>query len=248
MAESIAGMITERILVLTTTAPVALAAVRSLPGLRVAVQAGHMWLRGVPAPPVPLATAIRALAVVASYELDTEGNLFPAGGLTPTGRLPELAWQPIREFVPLELPTAALPAQHPPHYQVQLVPTGQVEPGAAVLTTLSAWKAYAEGAQQVRLEQLRFAVSARQQVLVLGTPLPTVPGQELWVRHDILLPAGLDFASPLLAELVAAKLNPAREALVLFDAAGTWQRVPWSSLQPATRSAIRLTQVGSQAG
>jgi hypothetical protein len=230
----------ERLLVLASPDRPTLGAVRHLPGLQAAEAAGQLWLRGLPATgELPL--AVRALPAVQAYELDAQGRLFVAGQRTPTALLPALAWQPLAEFVPLEIPTAALPAQVAPRYQVRLVPSGRAQAGAALLTTLAAWQAYAEAAPESRLRPLRFAASAEGQVLVLGTPLPPLASQEYWQQGSLLLPAGFDFEAALLGPLLAQQLNAEADALLLFAADGSWERVPLAHLVPATRSAVRLT-------
>ncbi|MDJ0364648.1 hypothetical protein QMK33_05745 [Hymenobacter sp. H14-R3] len=231
---------TERILVLAEAQRAALGTVRDQPGLLVAADAGQLWLRGLPATgPLPL--ALRQLPALAAYVADAAGRLFPAGRPTPTGRLPLLAWQPITAFVPLELPTAALPGQPPALVPVRLVPSAQPRPGAALRTSLAAWQAYAETAPAVRLACLRFAVSSHGQALLLGTPLPPLPGQEYWLASGLLLPAGFEFELPIAAPLVAAQLTHGGERFVLFEATGQYEVVPTAQLHPATRAAIRLT-------
>ena len=231
---------TERVLVLAQSDREALGNVRALPGLQVAAAQGQLWLRGLPATgPLPL--AVRALPATAAYTLDAQGRLFPLGSLTPTAQLPALAWQPIHEALPLELLTAALPAQGAPRYRVQLVPSARPEPGAALLTTLAAWQKCAETAPEIRLRGLRFAVAADQRVLLLGTPLPPIPGQEYWLQERLPLPAGYDFEAPLLAPLLTQQLNPAGDAVLLMAADGSWERVPNAHLIPVTRGAVRLT-------
>jgi hypothetical protein len=234
---------TQRVLILAAADREILGSVRHLPGLQAAEAAGQLWLRGLPvAGELPL--AVRGLPAVAAYSLDAQGRLFPPGQLTPTAQLPALAWLPIREFVPLELPTAALPAQGAPTYRVQLTPSARAEAGVALLTTLETWQAYAETAPEIRLQSLRFAVAADQRVLLLGTPLPPISGQEYWLSEGLLLPAGFDFEAPLLAPLLAQKLNPVGEDVLLFAADGSWERVPKAHLLPVTRSAVRLTVEG----
>jgi hypothetical protein len=230
----------ERLLVLAAHDLPALGAVRPVPGLLVAADGGQLWLRGLPATgELPL--AVRALPAIAAYALDEQNRLFPAGHLTPTGRLPALAWQPIQEFLPLEIPTAALPAQASPTYRVRLVPSARGAASAALLTTLDAWVAYAETAPEIRLRGLRFAVSAAARVLLLGTPLPPIAGQEHWLTAGLLLPAGFDFEAPFIAPLLASQLRAAGEDVVLFAADGSWERVPQAHLVSATRGAVRRT-------
>ncbi|WBO86873.1 hypothetical protein [Hymenobacter yonginensis] len=218
-----------------------LGSVRHLPGLQAAEIAGQLWLGGLPAVgelPLP----VRGLPAEAIYGLDAEGRLFPNGQRTPTARLPVgLAWQPLRVFVPLELPTAALPAQGIPSYRVRLRPSASAVAAAGLLTTLAAWHAYAETAPEVRLHCLRFAVAADARVLLLGTPLPPLPGQELWLREGLLLPAGFDFEAPLLAPLLRQKLQSSPDDVLLFAADGSWERMPNAAILPVTRSAVRLT-------
>jgi hypothetical protein len=230
----------ERILELPARDRQALGTVRHLPGLRVAEAAGQLWLRGLPARgELPL--AVRTLPAAGVYTLDAHERLFPLGQRTPTRQLPALTWQPIAEFVSLELPTAALPAQSPPPYRLRLVPSGRAVSGTALLTTLPAWHAYAATAPAIRLRHLRFAASADGRVLVLGTPLPPIASQEYWPQQGLLLPAGFDLEAPLLAPLLARQLNPAADAVVLFAPDGSWERIPHAHLVPATRSAVRLT-------
>jgi hypothetical protein len=234
-------MITERILVLAEAQRAALGTVRDQPGLRAAdTDAGQLWLRGLPATgPLPL--ALRQLPALASYEADAEGRLFPGGRPTPTGRLPLLAWQPIQAFIPLALPTAALPGRPPAPVPVQLLPSAAPRPSAALLTTLAALKSYAEAAPAVRLAGLRFAVSARGQALVMGTPLPPLPGQEYWLSAGLLLPAGFDFDVPLVAMLLAGQQVAAPEDVLLFFADGQYEVIAAAQLHRLTRSALRLT-------
>lgn len=233
-------MMTERVFVLALADRKILGSVRNVPGLQVAETAAALWLRGLPATgDLPL--AVRTLPATATYVLDAQGRLFSPGSRTPTAQLPALAWQAIPAFVPLTLPTAALPAQGAPRYRVRLAPSSRAEAGAALLTTLAAWHAYADTAPEIRLTRLRFAVAADRRVLLLGTPLPPVAGQEHWLRAGLLLPAGFDFEAPLLAPLLAQQLNPARDATLLFAADGSWERILNENIVPVTRSAVRLT-------
>ncbi|RSK36272.1 hypothetical protein [Hymenobacter metallilatus] len=229
----------ELILVLPAARHAALATVRDQPGLHCALAPdGRLWLRGLPPePPLP----VQQLPAEARYHLDAAGRLFPVGRATPTGQLPAgLAWQPVRTFAPLGLPVAALPSLVPAPAPAALVPLPEARPGAAILTTLAALQQYAETAPAIRLERLRFAVAGPRRVLVLGTPLPPVPGLELWQHGQLLLPAGLGFESELVAALVVQQLSPGTD-FVLFGPDGGWERVAETNLVPATRSAVRLT-------
>jgi hypothetical protein len=231
----------ELILVLAAKDREALGAVRCLPGLRVAEAEGQLWLRGIETDATP-DLRLRQLPAVQTYLLDEGDALFPVGGLTPVGKLPDWRWTPLAAFIRPELPTSALPGKADGRYPVRLVPSDRAEAGGALATSLSVWQQYAATAPEVRLLGLRFAASANDQVLVLGTPLPPVPGKEYWSTHDLLLPAGFDFELPLAAGLLAAKLNPRNDAVLLFGTDGSWEKIPKEVLVPASRSAARLTK------
>jgi hypothetical protein len=231
----------ELVIVLAKKDKEALGTVRCLPGLQVAEIEGTLWVRGIEAAEKP-DLSIRQLPAVHTYRSDEGNYIFPTGGLTPVGKMPNVTWIPIAEFIRPELPTSALPGKVVGGYTVKLVPSDRAEAGSALLTDLAVWKEYAGTAPEVRLAQLRFAVSERNQALVLGTPLPPVPGREYWGQGNLLLPAGFDFELPLVAGLLAAKLNPRNDSFVLFNADGSWERIALSNLATSTRSAVRLSQ------
>jgi hypothetical protein len=231
----------ELILILAARDREALGAVRCLPGLRVAEAGGQLWLRGIPTDVTP-DLRLRQLPAVQTYLLDEGEYLFPAGGLTPVGRLNDMHWTPLAAYIRPELPTSALPGKGVGRYPVRLVPSGRAEAGTALVTELAVWRQYATTAPEVRLQGLHFAASENDQVLVLGTPLPPVPGKEYWLTHNLLLPAGFDFELPLAAGLLAAKLNPRNDAVLRFAPDGRWEKIPKEALVPASRSAARLTK------
>ncbi len=217
-----------------------LGTIRTYPALQVALEEAYIWLRGIEAK-AQIDSKLRQLPAIHTYELDEQGNLFPPGRLTPVGKLPELVWIPVNKFITPALPTSAMPGQLTGKYRVKLVPSTKVKPGEALLTTLHLWKNYAGAAPEVRLKALRFAVSSNGQVLILGTPLPAIPGKEYWRHHNLLLPAGYEFELPIVSGLIARKLNPANDSYLLFGEDSRWEKIPEAYLQPATRSAVRLS-------
>ncbi len=231
----------EHVMVLQQSDWDALGAVCCVPGLQVATQAEEIWIRGIAAARMD-DLLLRALPARHTYQLDERGYLFPMHGLTPVRKLPDLKWIPLAERIQPELPISAMPGKVHTKLAIRLVPSSQVEAGVALLTTLATWKAYANQAPQIRLESLRFAVSEWNQVLIMGTPLPAIPGREYWMRNTLLLPSGFDLELPLLAGLLANKVNPQADAVLVLDENGTWEKIAFDSLIPATRSAVRLTK------
>jgi hypothetical protein len=218
----------------------ALGAVRCLDGLTAAEDGDMIWLRAADA-----GIAIRQLPVVSTYTIDNNNYLFLPGGLTPVDTLKQMQWQPLASFITVTLPPSALPGKINNSIPVRLIPSKAVQPGNALLTTLTAWKAYAETAPASRLHLLQFAVSEKMQVLITGNPLPPLPGTEYWAIGDILLPAGYCFELTIAATFIKEQINKEGDAFVVFDMDGHWQKISKTLFVPARRSAIRLTQVNN---
>jgi hypothetical protein len=182
---------------------------------------------------------IASLPVLQRYTADTEERLFPMNAKTPVGKLEKLDWQPIKVFIPVELSVSAMPGKLFLPLTVRLRPSAEVREAIALLTDLESWKTYAETAAMTRLQQLRFAVSDKGEALIIGQPLPQLPGKNFWSRQQMLLPVGYDLDPPVLTSLI----EPPKETLMLFEPHGQWQAIPLTHFQPARRSAVRLTEI-----
>lgn len=229
------------VLVFSEKNAAALGTVRTLPGAQAARHEGHIWLR-IAGEKNEIPLIAKQLPAVHTYMARPDGLLFPPGGSTPVGTLPQLVWQPLTDFVPVELPPSALPAQvteQVPGFRV--VPSERGERSIALLTDWPTWAQWAESAPEARLHRLRFAVSSKRQVLVLGDMLPPIRGQEFWNRDLLLLPAGYDLEFPVLAMLAKQRLAPDNDAIILLDPSGAWEKVPASQFVAALRSAVRRT-------
>lgn len=184
---------------------------------------------------------IRQLPIDHSYLLDENLQLFPIGGLTPLGILPSMEWRILTDFIPIEFPIAALPAQPTATYSPQLVAATFEQHCEGILTDWDTWSKYAVNAPRVRLEGLRFAVSGLKAVFILGTPLPPIQGSAYWKDQQLLLPAGWAFQRSMSAQILARKLCPQKDAFLLFHKRGDWESIPESAFVKASRSAVRLT-------
>lgn len=230
----------ELVLVLRCEDKDTLGAVRCIPGLLVAECGKELWLRGIYSLD-SIDIKIKKLPAAAAYTLDHQDHLFPAGKITPVGKLKELTWIPVSEYIPVELPVSAIPGKTEEKHPIQLVQCGEPAKGAALVTSLAVWKSYAHSAPAVRLECLMFAVSENKDVIITGFPLPPVPGQELWKQGNMLLPSGYNFEFPFAAPMIEDMLNPHKDALLIFKPTGEWEKIPLNYFVQATRSAVRLT-------
>lgn len=219
----------------------ALGSVRTLPDAQAARHEGCIWL-WLKQRENELPLTVRQLPAEQTYKLREDRLLFPVGQRTPVGHLPHLNWQPLTQFLPLELPASALPGEVKTRvFGFRMAPSERAERSIALLTDWPAWAHWADDAPEARLHQLRFAVSSRQQVFILGDMLPPLPGREYWNRELLLLPAGYDLQFPVLAVLAKQRLAPENDTVILLDPDGDWEPIPISQFKPAQRSAVRRT-------
>ena len=116
-----------------------------------------------------------------------------------------------------------------------------------MLTSLEEWKQYAETAPGVRLERLKFAVSEKKEVLVIGEPLPSIPGMEFWQTADVLIPSGYDLEFDLLSGFIQQRFNSNNNSFVVFDKDCNYQVIDKNFFVTAKRSAVRTTIINDQA-
>lgn len=218
----------------------ALGAIRCIDGLKVALDGNFIWLRGILYTEAP-DMRLRQLPVLQSFLVNEKELLFPDGLLTPVEKLPELQWKKLTEYLTVELPPSSLPGKTAKRIPLELKPSAMVKPAVGLLTSLEQWKKYAETASSIRLSPLQFAVSSREVVMILGTPLPAIPGKEYWMIYDLLIPSGYEPAIGIAARYFNSRVNPDKRFLLLFTAEGDWEQIEKSAFVTATRSGIRLS-------
>jgi len=228
----------ESVLLLETKYAESLGALRNVPHWRAAAKGEQTWLRG-PIDNGVFQRSLNSLPLVASYFLDAENRLFPKGKKTPVMQMEQFDWLPIAEFLPVTLPVSAMPGKIKEKVELKLSRSAKQQDPAALRTTLKEWINYAGAAPLIRLQQLRFAVSASGVVLVVGTPLPAIKAQVFWAHDNLLLPAGFDFDPPIPLNLLNAGLGKDKNEMIVFDINGNREHIPVSCFNAAKRSVIR---------
>lgn len=223
----------------------ALGSVRHLSGLEAATDGTSVWLRGIPANTAPHPLLLQ-LPAICTFYMDNAKRLFRQGSITPTDILDDtLSWQPLPKWLTVTLPVSAMPHAVTEGARIQLVPSAQPVEATALLTTLELWRSYGETAPVVRLQQLSFAADDKDRVLIVGHPLPAIPGKAYVQDQQLLLPAGFELQPAGIAPLVRKQLDPEAAYLLLFYPDGNWERIPQHALVPATRRGIRATRAGA---
>jgi hypothetical protein len=168
------------------------------------------------------------------------GQLARRGQRVPVSHAPHGTWRPLAELLPIELPASRLPADPAAVQPLPLrpVPAHRARPADALLTTLRELAAFAASAPLVRLARLQFAADSRGDALVLGTPLPALPGLPCYREGRLVLPCGYALPPQLDAAAAAAHLGAPPRGLVLWHADGHHQLAPAEAILPCTRAAL----------
>jgi hypothetical protein len=221
----------------------ALAALRLQRGIEVAEAPEGTWLRGQGGDDA-LTAMLAALPATGRYEWYPQKNrlrrLNERLSATP---LPDLNWQPLREWAAVEAPLTALPASRPEAVTPTLIRSEREQEPSVILTGLAEWEAFVQTAAQVRLDRLQFAAAADGQVVIRGTPLPPVTGRR-YVLHEgsVAAPAGFGWTPDVSAKVLKKLFNVSPGALVMWNDDGTITSLPEEQFIPATRRAMLATR------
>jgi len=218
----------------------ALAPLRLVSGVEIAAIGVDLWLRGRA---LDDSTAARLCALPGRRRFEWIGSdqLRRIDHRIPSERLPTASWQPLSEWLRVELPTTALPAYLPATVSLRLVRSADERDPDMLLTTLPAFHRFVLDAASVRLERLRFAASDDSRVLVHGKPLPPLPGQRFVLHQRVAIPAGFTWQPAVSAEVVARRFSVSGDALVMWNEDNSITRLHTEQLIPVTRSGVVST-------
>ena len=221
----------------------AFAPLRLRAGLEIGEAADSIWLRG-PAGEAELELELRKLPAEFRGERLPDGRLRPLESRIPSLVLPALRWEPLRNWLAVELPAANWPGEPGSPVPLRIVHSAEEEPANVLRTDFESWNEFAQAAAEVRLQRLTFAVSTERQVLVRGTPLPPLAGERFVERAGIAVPAGFGWQPAVSVEVVRRVLGMAEGGFVLWERDNTLTRLHPEQFVAATRRAVRETAEG----
>lgn len=207
-------------------------------GIRAAIDADTLWLRGERDDDA-IRAAVTQVAPTTIYAIGSDGMLTRAGDRLPSLPLPDLSWTPVAEFVQVHMPRSLLAGTVEEHATLTLAPSDHPRPANALLTSLSGFATWADDAPDFRFRPLRYAVSG-DRVLVIGEPVPSIDGLRLYEADGLCIPCGFDLEPPVDAASVRTILALAAGDLALFES-DRWHLIPGDALVPVSRSSVRLT-------
>ena len=164
----------------------------------------------------------------------------PRGRLLPVAQLPYGPWLPVSEACAPQAEPAALPGAMPERVALRVVADGVERPCTALVCAWDEWTRWADTAPALRLAPLRFARCGAE-ALVVGAPLPGLPGTRCHQDGPLLLPAGATLEPACSAATARRVFRLAEGELALVGADGTWDAVPAGALLAATRANVRAT-------
>jgi hypothetical protein len=223
---------------LPASAAHSVARLRLEPGIRAAMEADILWLRGEREDDA-FRRAIAQVPPATIYSIGSDGMVTAVGDRLPSGPLPDLSWTPISQFVRVTMPRSLLPGAVEGFATLTLAPSDHPRLANALLTTLFQFAAWADDAPDFRFRPLRYAVSG-DRVLVVGEPVPSIDGLRFYEVEGLCIPCGFDIQPPIDAVSVRTILALAATDLALFEV-DRWHRIPGDALTPVSRASVRLT-------
>ncbi len=227
------------------------------PDLEIAeLQDGLFWVRGTGVS----TERYQILAAVSDspiFLLDEQQRLTPSTGTVPTGRLPSLSWSSLSEFVSASPPKPRRIRDSQLRIEVRLCRSGQIQDAAAIITSWENFLEWGLATSELRLKSLRFAV-AGQKVLVIGRPIPPLPGRRFWEAGRLYVPLGYSW-QPAIDEtslnqslsLLFAQSHPENQHAKAENVVFIWNEgseqiepVQLDDLRPVSRSTLRQTAIG----
>lgn len=214
-----------------------------VPDVHVGEAGGIVWVRGS-GTGSEVESVLERVPASRFYEIVRDDRLRPLGRLLPTRRLPRLPWVPLRDWLVVRAPVAALPGEISMRAELELV----FDPGAAPRGTgeemlvchVDAFRAFLLRAPAHRLRPLRFAVDeSRGDVFVRGEPLPSLAGRRYVLEGAIATPAGTVWSPRVGTSVVRAWLGIGEDTIALWRADGSIGEVTEDAFAPASRRAGR---------
>lgn len=216
--------------------------------------------------------AVRILALVPDAELfslDERQRLTPINRSVPVGLLPNgLEWKPIGHLTRLWLP-ALLQDTHdngrpadsssssalPMRLNLKWIPSKQFVAPGGMLCAFSDWSSYVLNNIHSKWQTLRFACRGESglethtkgktsglNTLVVGEPIPSIPGVRLVNCEQVLTPLAFTWSPGVPAQAIRRALRVAESDWLLWESEPSLEILLDSKLIATTRASVRATE------
>lgn len=171
-----------------------------------------------------------------------EGYIFNWGERVPFEKFELSKWILLYEYFSIKLPVSALKGELKDQIEVSFVP-GDTPKGCLVLVTnFFHWKDYCLSNSKLRTYNLEYSLSDDSRVIVLGEPIPNIPGVEYLKEGNLLWPSGLAFEFSFLKQMLLDKTREA-DSYFLFYKEGNYEEIKKENLGKMDLTALRKALV-----
>ena len=182
------------------------------------------------------------LPLLGRWTADATGQLTREGHRVPEAVLPQEGWREVADLLPIVPPRRGAPGMPAPAVAFQLVPDDAGHAAGALICHFADFSCWASTALSVRIECLRFACCEDGRAMVVGSPLPPLPGAGFHRMGRLWLPCGWRLPDHVWPELLEEILGLGSNRMSLLHPDGSHEEVDQENLIPATRPAVRTTK------
>lgn len=211
---------------------------RLFPDVEICEHGGGFWIKGEYQKSLKL--LLSSIPAEQRFWITNDERLIPFGKKVPVMKLPISRWRPLKAFMEVELPACAPPAEFNQAIELQLKPSNTINKANALLCKIRSFSTFIETTSIIRLEPLSYALK-QDVALVIGQPLPPLPGSRYYVTDKIALPLGYSF-SYINLSTVKRIIGLQSDEHALFHPDNSWERIPDELIVPLTRSSFRCTR------
>lgn len=230
-----------RIFTLPRSEAASLGRLRLSEELEVAETVQLIWLR-IPDGTAASETILAGLPALSRRRLEPDLKLYEADHRLPDGKLPEhLRWTKLRDWLKVQAPQSTLAGTLPERVAVRIIRGGDMREADTLLLPISEFAGYISSAPEVRISRWRFAVNDQGKVIVVGSPIPPLPGQRFVSENQVAWPLGWRLEPHLSTAVIARCAGLNRGDLLLWDIDQTIHLIRNEQWLPVTRAAVRAS-------
>lgn len=219
-----------------------LSQIRHFYNLKVAFNGKDVWVKGFTAEQIE-SVEVNTLPSKSVFYLK-DNLLFPKDSLLPKMKVPSLLlWSAIVQALPLTSPKINHNFFGIHETIVPTIkPSKVVKDTKAILVTINTYtKKIIENIASYRLKDVKYTIINAKEILIIGTPIVSVQGQNYWLMNDFLFPNGYELEYPILNTVIKKQINPADLYYVLWYKDESYSLILKSDFSPLSISSFRLS-------
>ena len=167
-----------------------------------------------------------------------DSYLFNWGDKVPFEKFENLKWILLYEYFNITFPVSALSGELKEKISVSFIPGDHPTSSLALVTNFFHWKDYCLSNSKLRTDKLKYSLSDDSRVIVIGEPIPNIPGIDYLLEGNLLWPTGLDFEFSFMKQLLLDKTRDT-DNYYLFDKDGNYEEIKKENVGKVDLTALR---------